>query len=218
MWWHNIQQEFFHYTSITKWVMIALSVLAAQRWKVLSTPLRIVAVWIFFSLFIELGASYARQVYRNNLAWYHAYTLGELLLLSTFYQMILDEKSFIKRYFLPLTAVLTFLVVFNSIFIQYIDTINSYSKSLVQLVLIWYAIDFAFTFWDDHEKPAHYNELRLINSGALFYYCGSLFIFLFSRLVPLNEDGYYWMWDLNMVLLIIFLAMVFLALYRTGRK
>lgn len=218
MWWHSIQQEFFHYTSLTKWVMVALSVLAAQRWKVLSTPLRIIAVWIFFSLFIELGASYARQVYRNNLAWYHAYTLGELLLLSAFYRLILDKNSIIKRYLVPLTAVFTFLVIFNSLFIQYIDTINSYSKTLVQLVLIWYAIDFAFTFWDDHDKPAYYNELRLINSGALFYYCGSLFIFLFSRLVPLNEDGYYWMWDLNMVLLIIFLAMVFLALYRTGRK
>ncbi|MCC6411087.1 MAG: hypothetical protein IT270_05485 [Saprospiraceae bacterium] len=198
--------------------MVALSVLAIQRWKVLSTPLRIVAVWIFFSLFIELGASYARQVYRNNLAWYHAYTLGELLLLSAFYSMILDKKSFIRRYFVPLTAAFIFLVVFNSLFIQVFDTLNSYSKSLVQIVLIWYAVDFAFTFWDDHDKPFYYNELRLINSGALFYYCGSLFIFLFSSLVPLNEDGYYWMWDLNMVLLIIFLSMVFLALYRTGTK
>ncbi len=218
MWWHIIQQEFLHYTSLPKWVMIVMCVVAIWRWKVLSTPLRIVAIWAFFSLFIEMGASYARQVYHNNLAWYHAYTLGELLLLSAFYRIILDKNSMLKRYFVPFTAAFTFLVVFNSLFIQYIDTLNSYSKTLVQLVLIWYAIDFAFTFWDENDKPAQYNELRLVNTGALFYYCGSLFIFLFSRLIPINEDGYYWVWDLNMVLLLIFLVLVLIALYRAGRK
>jgi len=218
MLWQIIQTEFLHYTSIPKWVLIALSMMAVWRWRLLSLPLRIIAIWIFFSLFIELGASYARQVYHNNLAWYHAYTLGELLLLSFFYRSILDNQSFQKRHFVPLTAIFTFLVIFNSLYIQHIDTLNSYSKTLVQLVLIWYAVDFAFTFLDENEQPAFYAELRLINSGALFYYCGSLFIFLFSRLTPGDASGYYWIWDLNMFLLLIFLCMVLLALHRTGKK
>jgi hypothetical protein len=195
---------------------LTLSCLLALRcWSQLPLALKWLAVFLFFNLLIEIGARVASIAFGQNLPLLHVYTVGECLLFALFYRNILDEESVFQRYFNPILICVLISVVLNTIFLQGIFEFNSYAKTLVQILIILYALDYAFRF-SEHagpETPLNHS-LQWINSAVLIYYCGSLFVFMSSQFELKTRGALQILWDINTVLNLIFQTIVFIALWK----
>jgi hypothetical protein len=119
------------------------------------------------------------HIYHNNMPLLHAYTLIEFVIWAFFYRLILGPKTILRRYFWQILGVGMVLIVLNTIFLQNIWTFCTYSKTLVQLFIIWMAIEFAFYVPESRTvQHPQTHALKPLNTGLIIYYCGSLFIFM----------------------------------------
>ena len=213
--WTTIWKEFCDMTMLPIACLAVSCFVCIRYWSRLSDGLRVLAVFLFFNLFIEIAARFAGIVFGMNLPLLHLYTVGECLLFSLFYRNILDETSIFSRYFRWIVGIVLVLVVLNSIFIQHLLEFNSYAKTLVQLLIILYALDYAFRFSEQAETDTQLNRsLRLINSAILIYYCGSLFVFMSSQFELQTGGALHILWEINTVLNLIFQMIVLFALWK----
>lgn len=183
-----------------------------------SDPLQILGYFLLFNLFIEMGARgfFVFKV-SNNLPLLHIYTLGEFLLLSFFYRKLLPDYNFFRKFFPAFLLIVSLLILLNTIFLQSIYVFNSYAKTLVQIILIIYSMMFFFNLPETSNfKTAEGWSLRIINSAVLIYYCGSLFIFMFSNIFIEKGLIYNGFWIFNAVLNFLFQILVLLGLWRVA--
>ena len=186
--------------------------------------------YIFLLAFIELGAIVASSYLKvNNLPLLHILTLGEFVFLSLFYQKIIAKPNLKSNRFLLFIAFISLLIIGNSIFLQEIYIYNSYAKSLVQGIVIIYAILYFYNL-TVHVDVDSYNthtidtidinsqdqkSLRLINSSILLYYSGSLFIFMFGNHYKQNQDIYIMFWMFNASLALLHYILLLTSIWKT---
>ncbi|NUO03201.1 MAG: hypothetical protein HUU01_21535 [Saprospiraceae bacterium] len=195
--------------------------------------------FLLFNWLTEAGARVAIYLSSNNLPLLHFYTLGEFVLLSFFYRTLFPQHGFFRKYFVVILTTVSLLIVLNTIFLQSIYAFNSYAKTLVQIILIIYAIVYFFHLPEapsfqkseswyraplDQMNPGGMSNfrkhegwsLRLINSAVLIYYCGSLFIFMFSNVFIQKSVIYHSFWIFNALLNFLFQVLVLLGLWRVA--
>lgn len=212
--WHIIWNELYDSTTLPVICLLCSCVLAACYWKRLPSPMQVLAIFLFFNLFIEIAARIASHVWRQNLPLLHLYTLGECLLLSIFYKYILDDGSVFRRYFKWITGGALLLVVLNTVFLQKPTAFNSYAKTLVQILIILNALDYSFRFSEQTLSDTLLNRmLRWVNAAILVYYCGSLFVFMSSQFEIKTGGALRILWHINTGLNLIFHIIVFYALW-----
>ena len=189
--------------------------------------------YIFLLAFIEIAARIISYYFKgNNLPLLHLLTLGEFIFLSLFYQKIIAKPNLKSNIFLIFISFISILIIGNSIFLQEIYIYNSYAKSLVQGVIIIYAILY-FYHLTVHIDIDSYNtqtidtidtidihsqnqkSLRLINSSILLYYSGSLFIFMFGNHYKQNQDIYLMFWMFNAGLALLHYILLFTSIWKT---
>lgn len=186
-----------------------------KYWHRLPRAFKALVVYLIFNLFIEIGARAAAILFRQNLPLLHFYTLGECWFLSLFYREVLDKDSIFQRHFSRIVPTVMILVVCNTLFLQSIFEFNSYAKTLVQFLIILYALDYSFRF-SEREGVTSFNDqpLRLVNAAILVYYCGSLFIFMSNHFALRMGNAIKILWDINTVLNLIFQIAVLVALWK----
>lgn len=184
-------------------------------------PLKIFGYFLLLNLFTEAAARglVIWDVIDNNLPLLHIYTAGEFVLLSFFYRSLFANSAFVRRYFLAFILFICALIAFNSAFLQSIYIFNSYAKTLVQIIIITYSILFFFHLPErtNLKNPEDW-AIRIINSAVLIYYCGSLFIFMFSNLFIGKGLIYNGFWAFNALLNFIFQLLVLIGLWRVAFK
>ncbi|MFM9946902.1 MAG: hypothetical protein ACKV1O_03090 [Saprospiraceae bacterium] len=182
-----------------------------------SWPLQILGYFLLFNLFIEIGARLIVYFVPNNLPLLHLYTVGEFVLLSFFYRSLLPEHVIFRKFFPVLLVMVSLLILMNTLFLQSIFVFNSYAKTLVQIILILYAILFFFHLPEASSfKTQEGWSLRMINSAVLIYYCGSLFIFMFSNIFIEKSIIYHGFWIFNALLNFLFHILVLIGLWRVA--
>ena len=115
-----------------------------------------------------------------------------------------------------LIIIVTLLILLNSIFIQGIFEYNSYSKTLSQVILLAFSIDFLFRIEEikkDIAKPL-FRILTIINAVFLFYFSGSLFIFMSSNYLIENSVILNKLWIINASLNLIFQIIILYAIWK----
>ncbi len=162
------------------------------------------ATWMFF-----------RQI--NNMPLLHLYTLLSFWLFSLFYRELFRKKPFVRRYFWPYMAVVTLLLIANTLWLEPINGFNSNAKTLVQALFIAYVVYYLFDAFGktDFLQP---NDLAisLVNMAILIYNAGSLFIFMFAKtlnnglLSPKAQSG---LWMMNSLLYLIFQLLLLFAVW-----
>lgn len=211
----NIWQLLYHESSLPLPFLLISCCLGLFYWKRLTPPLKLIVVYLVFNFFIETAARVTGYLYKQNLPLLHLYTLGEFILFTLFYHKILDSSSLLKRGFRWILLGGSVLVVLNTLFLQNIFSFNSYAKSMVQVMIILYALDYAFRFTQpDRAEPSQNNALQLINAAVLLYYCGSLFVFLTSSFATRMSDAIRILWQINTALNVIFQVIVLIALWK----
>ena len=182
-------------------------------WRRLPLEFKWLTAYLFFNLCIEIGAHLMSHG-GNNLPLLHLYTLGEFWLWSFFFKTVLGKDSWLNRYFVTFLLGITGFIVANSVFLQPIWGFNSHAKTLVQLVIIVYALVFAFHFAYFHQPQSKYYKIvRFINAVILKYYCATLFIFMSSGFWKADDLATNILVTTNRWLNTLFLVLILLSIW-----
>lgn len=216
--WSWITTELNHLSSNYAIDILFLScVICLFYWRRLPLEFKWLTAYLFFCLCIEVGA-HLMSHQGNNLPLLHLYTLGEFLLWSFFFKTVLGKDSWLNKYFVPFLMGITGLVVANSVFLQPIWGFNSHAKTLVQLVIIVYALVFAFHYAEFNVRQSNaYKILRFINALILMYYCATLFIFMSSGFWTANDLATNVLVRINKWLNILFLVLILFSIWKVTR-
>lgn len=172
--------------------------------------------FLLFTLGIEI-ASRSLWLYKtNNLPVLHLYTLGEFILISFIYKKAIPDLGLFahKNFYLAVVGI-SILIILNTIIYQPLNEFNSYSKSFVQFIIIAYAILFFFNYKEENEIGDHIHKFyKLLNSGILVYYSGSLFIFMFSNIFLGDNANYTGLWAINALLYLVFQIIILISLWK----
>ena len=119
-----------------------VAIYCIYKYRNVSSPLTELFHYVFLVALIELVAKiyYIYSNAENNLYLLHILTVGEFILLSIFYRKVIAKPNLKTKEFIGFIIFITTLIVLNTIFLQNIETYNSYAKSLVQIIVITYAI------------------------------------------------------------------------------
>jgi hypothetical protein len=196
-------------------VVLQLSCLfGLWHWKRLGPTFQILLVYLLVNWSVEMGAQVMKYQYKNNMPVLHVYILLEFIIWSFFYRSILGPKAVLKRYFWQILGAGIALIMLNTLFVQKIWTFSTYSKTLVQLFIIWMAIEFAFYIPENRSDTHPQNHaLKPLNAGLIIYYCGSLFIFM-SGFFATDKTVFMALRHANIFLNAIFQLLVLFSLWK----
>jgi hypothetical protein len=199
--------------SILLLIIIGLIII---RWNYITIVSRILGIFIMLSFVIQTTAFILAQYSINNFFLVHILALGEMVLLSLFYYYVLDKRLKIKNFIPYFIPIFSLLIILNSIFREPITGWNSSAKTFTQGVLIIYAIAY---FYDLSTREILVNtktkSLHFINSAILLYYAGSLFIFMFAKVV-MKEFGTMQdvFWVFNALLYFVFCVLILIGIWK----
>lgn len=115
-------------------VAVVTSILGCIVYPKTNSANKYFIIFLVLSTVIELLSSSWAKEGRNNLIFFHINTFVEFTLLTIFFMSIYEEN---KRYlFKWILCIGLLFILFNSLFIQKIDTYNSISLTTVSLFLI----------------------------------------------------------------------------------
>ncbi len=187
----------------------------SKKWA-LSSPIKLLGLFVLLSILTELTSSLLSYYGYNNLWLLHLYTLLEFLLLSFIYRSLLFEKGSRRDNFTLLLLGISLLVICNSLFLQPINTFNTYAKITTNLCLIFLAIQFLFVAYLGETKLSSIKKTwKVVNAGVLLYFSGSLFVFMFSQylLDALEWEEWNGIWLYNLFLNCFFQLAILLGLF-----
>ena len=160
-------------------------VYTASIYKRLRQDLKVFSWFIFFSGLIQFASLAFWFSHKNNMPLLHIYVAGGLLLIAWFYSTLLG--NFINKKIIWSVA-LSFLIftTVNSIFIQPINSFNSYALTIESVLIIILAL-FTFMFFLNNivkeTSGRDIKSLTWINSGLFVYYSSDLLIFYFGAII-----------------------------------
>lgn len=222
--WSKVVLYLNHYaTSLPLYFFLILSFsIGIVHYKKLSSPFKVLVGYLCFNLAIEIGSVFGAIVYHQNLPLLHLYTLGEFILWTLFYDRLFKEKTFLNNYLYWILGIVGTLVVMNSVFVQSIFSYNSYAKTLVQTLIICYALRYSFHFTEEAIHPTiAYKMLRVINALVLIYYSSTLFIYMSSVFWLKANGAFRFLSVVNVILNTIFQLIILITLWKvvfTHRK
>lgn len=179
-------------------------ILLTRLYTELPKSLKVFTVFLYINLVIEISSRILFNQSLNNLPLLHIYTLAEFVCLSYFFSLLIPKPQLYGKKFFYFCLGVVLLIVLNSIFLQSIYTFNSYAKTLVQSLIILYAILYFYNLSGEIDNNNPYQQaLRLINSALIVYYSGSLFIFMFSNSFLLSKvqmNAGFWIFNAGLYL------------------
>ncbi|MEL7221481.1 MAG: hypothetical protein AAGJ93_09195, partial [Bacteroidota bacterium] len=111
-------------------------------------------------------------------------------------------------------------IILNSIYLEPFTGFNSNAKSLVQLLLISASIFYFFLIFGKIDlNKGHARSLLSLNFAVLLYYSGSLFIFMFSKLM--SDTGILYLqqrifWAVNGIVYVVFVILLLYSLWKAA--
>jgi len=138
----------------------------------------------------------------SNLFLFHVNTLIEFWFLIIFFHA--SDKKYGKKF--PLGFVLSIgviMIMVNTLFIQKLDTFNSYSATLVNIVLLISSFRFFFNTMDA-EITDELKTLKVVVSCLLLVFGTSLIVLLFSNaMLDIATTYQLYIWDFRGILILV---------------
>ncbi len=197
-------------------ILLISVIILILNYELFSKLFKLLLYYLIWNLIIEVFANVLHIVKSNNLPLLHLYTLGEFIFLSYYFLNVFGiwtQKRALSKIYIGSISVL---IILNSIFIESIYGFNSYSKTGVHLIIIFYAVAYLILFIKN-KLPAIARDkyTQIINMAILIYYSGSLFIFMFSNYykkhdvkIPIE------LWSINAVLNMIFQLVILYVIWK----
>ncbi|MFZ1807135.1 MAG: hypothetical protein WAU36_07940 [Cyclobacteriaceae bacterium] len=171
-------------------VLIIGVFLGFKSWKVLSTPLKLLSVYILLLALLELGTYGMFKSGMNPNLLGSVFQFIDTIIILYFYTLILDSKKITKILFLAVFFLIIFYG-FNLAFIQKDNHINSYSIILHLSAMLILGLYYVFRLL---KEPPNEKITKLpifwINVGNIIKASGTLFLYILSDylIYVLNND------------------------------
>lgn len=152
--------------------------------------LKIIVVFLWTMLFIQLASEVATCLYHYNLYFSHIYTCSQSVLLGAFYYRIcrnVKQRKFIKWYLICMTLVLMIqYIIYPSLFFRY---------NIVEIILGNYVLVIAsfFYLYNTTSEKRHFAYLSL---GILLWAVLDISVLMFGNvlaMIQIQESGIIWL-------------------------
>lgn len=199
------------YTStVFSFIIIFLSLLCYRR-----LAIDLLFVYLLMCLIVGVYSFYLSLNGLNNLKFLHFFTLSEFVLISLWYNSFMKNLMFLNLIQKSLIGVSTIIIILNTIYIQPINTFNTYAKALSSLLLILNPILYYLDKTSVNELMDIPNWMSFINAAVVLYFSGSLFIFMTSSYFSFNISEYNKIpWVINAMLYFLFQLLINIGLWR----
>jgi hypothetical protein len=174
--------------------------------------------YVLIAIFFEiLSRTLMYLKFRNTLPMLHLYTVIEfsvfLLFYFSFFKLFYSQKD--------MKILLGFFVLFsvqNAVFLQEIDTFNTYARGLESIIMIALSL---LTFNKilvelDTRYPTK-QPVFWVNTGVLFYFSGNLVVFVLSNYISNNNHLLLVAWGIHAILMTILNSFIAVGLWQTRR-
>ena len=181
-----LQEILFKFNTLTRIFLIISIGIISIRYRRIPLIIKLLGLYLVVNLCTEFYARWLTNRKINNLFLLHIYTLLEFLTWSLFYKYLFKKsvKDWFQKYFWVIISFISILIILNSTFLEPTTGFNSNAKTLVQIILIGYAIAYFFRSFGKIDFSETINQsIILINFAVLLYYSGSLFIFMFTNCI-----------------------------------
>ncbi len=190
------------------------------RFRKLPIDIKIIGLFLVISLIAEITSRDLAASGTNNLYLLHIYTFFEFLTWSLFYKYQFRTKEKVQKFYWPFIVIIALLIILNSLFLEPITGFNSNTKTLVQIIIIGYAVYYFFINFGvtDFSKTENQSVLW-INFASMLYYSGSLFIFMFMKTLYSSDvdaeiiDSF---WLINVILSVIFQLLILISIWKVA--
>jgi len=208
---------FFLIRDILLFCLGGATLLGLFYYKQFPNSFRIIVVYLTVTFLMEVMATWLSTLGVSNLFTIHFYTLFELIIFAFFFKPLLKRPVLFVRHYFLIIGTLVLLILANSLFVQSFDTINSYSETAENLVLIFLSILLFINLYllDDLWLAPYRHPIVLVNSGLLLYLSGSLFIFMFGEYILQSSlDRQFILWNINVTLNLVFKILLLIAIFQ----
>ena len=186
------------------------------NYKYLKGETMAVFYYVLIAIIFEiLSRTLMHLKFRNTLPFLHLYTVLEFSVFWLFYY------RFFKVFYSPLgmkVLLVTFLLfaILNAIFLQKIDTFNTYARGLESLIMIALSL-MAFNkiiIELDTRYPTS-QPVFWVNSAVLFYFSGNLVVFVMSNYISGDNKLLLVSWGIHAILMAILNSFIAIGLWQT---
>lgn len=218
---------FFLFRNTLLFFLVCTCLLSFLNFKKLPYSFKVLGVYAFVTLLLELLAIGLAKNGMHNLFVLHLFTLLELIFFALFFKPLLKVPTLLVKHYDKLIFVLVALIIANSLFIQPLTVLNSYSETVENIVLIVLSIMLFSNLYLklDPEIAPYRKPIIWVNSGLLLYLSGSLFIFMFGEYMILGDyilqhsvTNQVIVWFINVILNLIFKIFMLVAIIQVIRK
>jgi hypothetical protein len=166
--------------------------------------MRKLAIYFLVSCMVECGSTVVGTAYhQNNLYFFHFFAAFEIFILAHFF-FDFYEKLLVKIQRNWFVYLLLILVVGNSIFLQPIDTFNSYALTLVSVAIIGMSMYSFYLMLDKDNFFPYQKELKWLIISFFLLHCSTLMILLFSnKILEFSQDVQIIIWITRSTLILI---------------
>ena len=161
-------------------IMIILSAYGLGFYRTCHIPLKIFIVLLCTSSCVALMSSQLGRVGVSNLFLFHFYAIVEFILFSWLYKLLFYRYCLSNNFFYLFIFTIVMILLINSLYIQPIDTFNSYSKSLVNFIFFIYALLFLLQTFKEKDTTEGTHYWHPFNITILIYTAAGFMIYLFS--------------------------------------
>ncbi len=173
---------------------------------------RVFYYYLVFTLIMQALTETFAILYRENLFLSHYYFAGQFIILSIFYGSIFKSKV-LKKLVLTIFTLLciSLIIIYNQSF-EY-KKFNLVEVLTTSIPIIIYALLYFI------ENIENKKKFILVNSGIFIYLISSTFLFSSGNLINSSNSSFRKViWNLNGVVYILHLALIFIEWYKNFRK
>lgn len=206
----------FDYSS--SFLVVSLAV-AVWRYRYLTKELAYVGAFLALSLSGEVISTILSQRGIPNLFLLHFYTMLEFALIGLFYHRYF--RGFYPPWLVPgMIVIFVAFAIINMVYLQHLTEFNTYARGLEGLLTIVLTLMCFYKMLTELEaKSPDQHPVFWINTGYLFYFAGSLFLFILSNVVlKENESLNFMTWGFHACLLALLHLFIAIGLWYSPRQ
>jgi hypothetical protein len=184
----------------------------------LTNDLKAITLYTVLCVLFEIPGEYLAHKRMNNLFVLHVFTVVELVFLAYVYSFHIGNIINKKLLFGGTIAFVAFSI-FNTIFLQPLDTFNSYARCVEILLVLFMAFCYIYALIVSNEQ----RQLRTlpmfwINTAVVIYFTASFFLYLVSNDMGLSSHFNKSLWFVHGLLLCGFYFAIAKAIWIQARQ
>ncbi len=174
--------------------------------------------YVLIAIFFEvLSRTLLYMKFRNTLPMLHLYTAIEFTVFWLFYYRFF-KFFYSKTAMGVLLSLFLLFAILNALFLQKIDTFNTYARGLESLMIISLSL-LAFNkilVELDTRYPTK-QPIFWVNTGVLFYFSGNLVVFVLSNYISNDNQLLLVAWGIHAILMALLNCFIAIGLWQTRR-